>query len=187
MIRISQLYKWTHKILEKALPQGVRFCIQTRSPLVEQDFALIKEYPDKVRVQVSIATMNSELSRIIETRVVPPQSRLFFGKAKGLGLRTGVIIAPVFPKVERLERGIFFGNRCQDILMDVCIIVQGLSEICPDYIFGESLHRRGSNLRYIERALGQTLDLKGFDKIAENIFLDELSNHQLKGIWWKEE
>jgi len=41
------IYKWTRRTLEAALPAGVHVCIQTRSPLVERDFDLLKEYRER--------------------------------------------------------------------------------------------------------------------------------------------
>src|SRR5207245_10521732 len=97
---LPQLRKWTRVILEKALSHGVRFCIQTRSPLVERDFDLLRQYRKQVRIQVSIATMNTGLARLMEPRVFETARRMMIlGKAKEAGLRIGIIIAPVFPGV----------------------------------------------------------------------------------------
>lgn len=174
---LPQLKGWARKILETALPHGVRFCIQTRSPLVEKDYDLIKEFEKQVRLQISIATMKDSLARIIEPRVIPPARRFeILRRAKAKGLRTGVIIAPVFPSV----------NERPDVKSDLDQIAEKLSEIVPDFIYGESLHVRGINLAYIEEALKQKLDLTGFDAQAERIFHDALSKKGLKGRWWQE-
>ncbi|MDG7023027.1 MAG: radical SAM protein [Nitrososphaerota archaeon] len=170
---LPQLFKWTRVILEKALPEGVRFCVQTRSPLVERDFGLLSKYKEQLRVQVSIATMGSELSRLTEPRVVPPQRRVeVIRKARESGLDVGVIIAPVFPPV-RLR---------QDVPGDLKAIAAALEEIRPEHIYGESLHARGSNLKYIEKALGERVLLKGFDERAEKCFHCALPS----GTWWPE-
>lgn len=98
---LPHLNGWARKILDTALPYGVKFCIQTRSPLVERDFDLIQQYKRQVRLQISIATMSDQLSRLIEPRVVPPKRRIeILRKAKDNGLRTGIIIAPVFPPID---------------------------------------------------------------------------------------
>jgi DNA repair photolyase len=174
---LPQLRKWTRIILEKGLNAGVKFCIQTRSPLVEQDFDLLRQYREQVRVQVSIATLNQVLSRMIETRVVPPVRRLdILRKAACAGLRTGVIIAPVFPPVRAR----------MDVRADLESIAKELSQIRPDNIYGESLHTRGVNISYIESALGDKLDLAGFDSEAEGIFHEALGKYGMNGIWWPE-
>ena len=175
---LPQLYRWTRKILERALPAGVRFCIQTRSPLVERDFDLLLKYREQVRLQVSIATMSERLARAVEPRVVPPSRRLeTLRKAKRAGLRTGVIIAPVFPP-----------NRLRPSLSEDLEALAGeLAEIKPDHIYGESLHVRGVNLVYVERALGEGIKLEGFDQAARLLFSAKLADHGLSGVWWPEE
>ena len=174
---LPQLSKWARKILEHALPEGVKFCIQTRSPLVERDFGIISRYRNQVRLQVSIATYDSSLSRLVETRVVPPRRRMeTLRKAKEAGLRTGVIIAPVFPAVTIRS----------DVRADLEAIISDLEEIQPDHIYGESVHIRGINLAYVENALGEKVNVEGFDWRAEKLFHDVLRDHHLKGRWWVE-
>lgn len=174
---LPQLYKWTRKILETALPEGVKFCIQTRNPLVEQDMQLISEYKDQVRLQVSVATMNEDLARAIEPRVVKPERRLqILTKAKNYGLNTGVIIAPVFPAL----------NIRTQVFPDLKAIAKRLSQIKPDHIYGESLHLRGINIAYVEDALGERVNLDRFDNEAETLFFKALNSYQLNGTWWKE-
>ena len=174
---LAQLSKSSRKILEQALPAGVKFCIQTRSPLVEKDFDLIQTFRDQVRLQVSIATYNDKLSRLVETRVVPPRRRMeTLRKAKEYGLRTGIILAPIFPSV----------SVRQDVEGDLESMISDLAEIRPDYIYGESVHIRGINLAYVETALGEKVELQGFDAKAESMFYDLLRAHRLKGKWWIE-
>ena len=174
---LPQLYLWSRKILERALPAGVRLCIQTRSPLVERDFDLLRKYRGQVRLQVSIATMNEQLARLIEPRVATPRRRMeIIRKAKEEGLRVGVIIAPVFPAT-RLR---------PDVEADLEIIAAELSKIRPDHIYGESLHIRGLNLAYLEQALGARINIEGFDRYAENLFHRALRAHGLTGVWWPE-
>ena len=171
------IYKWTRKILEKALPAGVHLCIQTRSPLVERDFDLLKEYASQVRLQVSIATYSQELSRLIEPRVVLPERRMaILEKAKAEGLDTGIIIAPVLPP-----------NKLRpDVREDLELIIKDLKRIEPNHIYGESLHRRGLNIVYLEKILGEEIILKGFDKIAGKLYYSLLKKYGLKGKWWYE-
>jgi DNA repair photolyase len=174
---LPQLKKWTRTILDKALQAGVKFCIQTRSPLVEQDFDLLKQYKKQVRIQVSVATLNPVLSRMAETRVVPPERRMgILRKATEAGLRTGVIMAPIFPPV-KVRR---------NVRNDLEAMALELSEIRPDHIYGESLHVRGINLAYVENAIGEKLELVGFDKKAGEIFHEVLGKYGMKGIWWPE-
>jgi DNA repair photolyase len=166
------------KILERALPAGVRFCIQTRSVLVRKDFNLLTEYPDQVRLQVSIATLSGDLSRRIEPRVPAPTRRLeLLALAKKAGLRVGVIIAPVFPACVLRP----------DVQEDLRSIAAALAQIKPDHIYGESLHVRGENVRLVEEAIGEKLRLtNGFDRGLARLFREELARAGLSGVWWPE-
>lgn len=175
---LPQLNGWARKILETALPFGVKFCIQTRSPLVEKDYDLLGQFNKQVRLQVSVATLNESLARLIEPRVVSPSRRIdALRKAKMKGLRTGIIVAPVFPSVKQRP----------DVRLDLEQIADALSEIGPDFIYGESLHLRGINIAYIEEAIGQKLVLDRFDREAEQMFQQSLASRGLRGRWWRED
>lgn len=174
---LPQLKRGTREILEHALEAGVKLCIQTRSPLVERDFGLLAEYRKQVRIQVSIATLNPVLSRMTETRVVPPERRIgILRKATEADLRTGVIIAPVFPPVKARK----------NVRADLEAMALELSKIRPDHVYGESLHVRGINLAYVENAIGEELVLNGFDRKAEAMFHEVLAKYGMKGAWWPE-
>jgi len=174
------LARHTRSILELALPKGVRFCIQTRSPLVIRDLPLIERYREQVRVQVSIATMDRRFARAIEPRVAPPEARLrIIREAKAREIRAGIIIAPVFPPMRMRP----------DPRADVAMLMEKLAEIEPDHIYGEALHFRGSNLVLTERSTGEPIsasELRDFDREFGIIFKELLANQGLKGEWWNE-
>lgn len=171
---------WARRILEAALPAGVRFCIQTRSLLVLRDLDLLARYRDQVRLQVSIMTMSRKLARAVEPRVPAPERRLeVLRKAKAAGIPTGVILAPIFPGV-RLRP--YWSQDLEEL-------VDEISAIRPDHIYGESLHIRGKNIDLVNEALGEKLDvdaLRDFDRVAEQLFDSRLQRHGLKGTWWPE-
>jgi len=174
---LPQLVDTTRKIIKAALENGVRICVQTRSPLVKRDLDIYGEYPEQVRIQVSVSTMNENLARLIEPRVAPPQSRLkIINEVKLKGLKTGIIIAPVFPPVSIRP----------DVVADIEEIISNISENEPDYIYGEALHIRGSNIKEIESALNEEIKLNGFDRRAEKMFHSTLNKYGLRGRWWKE-
>lgn len=174
---LPQLTKITRKILESALPYGVKFCIQTRSPLVIRDLKFLSEFKDLVRVQISVATMNHALAQLIEPRVADPEARFeILRKAKDYGLDTGVILAPIFPAVKVRP----------DFEADLREMARELVEIGPDHIFGECLHTRGSNLGELELALGERVNVNGFDTIIERKFNSIMREFHLKGRWWGE-
>ena len=175
---LPKLVGYARKILTRALPAGVRLCVQTRSCLVVNDFDILAEHHNQVRLQVSIATMNRDLARLIEPRVPPPGRRLeVLRKASQAGLRTGVILAPIFPTLPIRP----------DLRGDIREIAEALAEIHPDHIYGESLHIRGENLRLTEETLSHPLQMdRLFDRSASRIFHEELRRAGLKGVWWPE-
>ena len=173
---LPQLYKTTRKIIVKALENGVKLCVQTRSPLVKNDFDIYEKYRDRVRIQVSVFTMNRDLARLIEPRVSPPEERInIIRDAKKLGLKAGIIIAPVMPPLKIRP----------DVISDMEDIIRSISDIKPDFIYGETIHPRGSNIKEIESLLGEQLYLNGLDTAVEKHFYSLLEKYGLEGIWWK--
>ncbi len=73
-----------------------------------------------------------------------------------------------------------------DVAGDIEDIVSELSEDRPDYIYGEALHIRGSNIKEVEIALDEEIKLYGFDLTAEKIFYSILNRYGFKGRWWRE-
>ena len=173
---LPQLYSTTRKIITRALENGVKLCVQTRSPLVKRDFDIYREYKDQVRIQVSVFTMNKNLARLIEPRVSPPEERInIIRDARRLGLKAGIIIAPVMPPLKIRP----------DVIDDMEEIIKSISDIKPDFIYGETIHARGSNIKEIESLLGEQLYLNGFDRPVEKHFYSLLKKYGLDGIWWK--
>jgi len=164
------------QILEHALPSGVEICLQTRSFLVTKDIDFLADYNSQVRLQVSIATMNRSLARLIEPRVPPPEARVEILRQAGeVGIRIGVILAPIFPPCAQRP----------DVIADLSAMSQALEDIQPDHIYGESVHIRGQNLRLLAEALGEPVKLTpGFDRGISRVFHDQLAKSGLKGVWW---
>jgi len=175
---IPELKGMARVILEKALPRGVRFCIQTRSMRVLDDLDLLTRYRDQVRLQVSVATSDVEFARKIEPRVPSPADRVrILKEAKTAGIRTGVIIAPVFPPLALRP----------DVRRDLKELATMLSAVKPDYVFGESLHIRGGNYRLLEEILHEPIQSKDdFDELVSSVYRGELRRKGLDAIWWPE-
>jgi DNA repair photolyase len=175
---LPNLVEPARRILEHALPAGVRVCLQTRSFLVTKDLDFIARFPEQVRLQVSIATMNRDLARLIEPRVPPPEARLeVLKRAKALSIRTGVILAPILPPVSVRP----------NVRSDMAELVRALADADPDYIYGESMHFRGENGSLVARSLGEPVSrTDGFDRQCARWFRDELASAGLRGTWWPE-
>ncbi len=176
---LPKLAAAARNILEHALPAGVRLCIQTRSVLVTRDLDYLAQFSDQVRLQVSIATMNRDLARVIEPRVPLPEARIqVLRRAKDKGLTVGVILAPIFPTVAPRF----------DFAADLRVMAEALRDVQPDHIYGESLHLRGENLRLVQEALGEDVFIgRGFDRAAARVFHRELDAVGLCGTWWPDD
>lgn len=166
------------KLLEHALPAGVKICLQTRSFIVTKDLEFLARYRGQIRLQVSIATMDRDFARLIEPRVPSPEARLeVLRQAREAGLDVGVILAPIFPPL-RIR---------PDVVNDLKRSAEALKSIRPNHIYGESLHVRGQNLRLLKENLGESVQITpGFDTGIAKVFHQELQRVGLKGTWWYE-
>jgi DNA repair photolyase len=175
---LPQLLPYAQAILETGLRHGVHFLIQTRSLNALRVLPLLAKYRDQVIFQVSIATMNEELRRLIEPRVPPARARLaMLKRAKELGLKVGVIIAPILPPVRQRP----------DVGADLNTLMRELANIGVDQVFGEMLHIRGSNIKRLEQLLGEGLVInKELDVEIGAIFEGLLRKYGLKGEYWYE-
>jgi DNA repair photolyase len=174
------LREYTRSILELALPEGVRFCIQTRSTLVRHDLQLLAQYPSQVRLQFSLATASDTLARRIEPRCAPPFERLaVLEEAHSLGIPIGVIIAPILPNCAYRV----------DMRADVLELARLLAPLEPAYAFAEALHARGPNLAKLNDLLGTAwgrADLEKHDRAAGEAVADAGNRHHLDIVYWPE-
>lgn len=175
---IPELRDLSRMILEAALPEGVRFCIQTRSTSFLRDLNLLSDYRGQVRVQVSVATMDRRFASMIEPRAPEPIRRLeALAEAKASGIEIGVIVAPVFPSVRART----------DVREDLDRIACSLEAIGPERVYGECLHRRGGNVKLIEEAIGEPLPHPGgMDSDLAAMFGKAFSRVGLGARWWSE-
>ena len=178
---LPEIREYTRMILELALPKGVRFCIQTRSTLVLRDFDILEQYKGQVRIQVSLPTIDDKFAKLIEPNVPLPKARLeVLKRAKERGFRTGVIIAPIFPPDPTDPSG-------YNPLEEIDKIFIALTKIRPDYVYGECLHIRGLNKKYIMENTGLIPYYnKEIDKTIERRFYRRLNQYRLKGSYWPE-
>jgi DNA repair photolyase len=96
-------YEITRAILEEfAHHRGLALGIVTKSNLVVRDAALLREIGlhNRLFVNVTITTVNTELARILEPRAPRPDLRLEAVRQLNLaGVDAGVICAPVLPGI----------------------------------------------------------------------------------------
>ena len=162
-------------ILERALPQGVRFRILTRSLLVLRDLDILTKYKSQVTVMFSIPTLDRELSRIIEPRAPPPNARLLaLKRLKNVGLKVGVIIAPIIPRP------------INEVKSDLEELMTELASIGVDIVYGEMLHVRGLNMERMRRLGINPVVSRREDEEIGRLFMKLLNEYGLKGTYWFE-
>jgi DNA repair photolyase len=123
-------FEITRAILEEfSRHQGFQIGIVTKSNLVVRDADLLRAVGahNKVFVNVTITTLNTDLARILEPRAPRPDLRLeAVRKLTEAGIKTGVICAPVLPGIT-------------DSPKDLEALVRAVSEAGGKYIFANSL------------------------------------------------
>jgi len=174
---LPELYfprRWPRRILEAGLEAGVRFRILTRSVLVRQDFDLLVRHREQAYLMMSVPTLDEEFTRLTEPRAPLPKLRLkTLFEARALGLKVGVVVAPIIPVDgwrQRLEE-----------------LFAALSELGPYAIYGEMLHARGENLERLCREAG--ICVKPTRRLDEEVgrhFERLLLEYGLRGAYWYE-
>jgi DNA repair photolyase len=173
---LPELYfprRWPRRILEAALPHGVKFTILTRSVLPMQDFDLYTKYTEQIVLMTSIPTLDSNFTRITEPRAPPPETRLaMLRRAKELGIEVGVVVAPIITRSgwrQDLER-----------------LFKVLAELQPAAVYGESLHARGPNLARLKAAGIEVKVGPAVDREVGRAFEELLRDYGLRGAYWYE-
>ncbi len=173
---LPELYfpsRWPRRILEAALPHGVKFTVLTRSVLPTQDFDLYAKYRGQVVLMSSIPTLDDVFAKITEPRAPPPSARLaMLKKAKELGIEVGVVVAPIIVRPgwrEDLER-----------------LFEALAELQPAVVYGELLHARGLNLARLRAAGLEPRVGPTADREAGRAFEELLKRYSLRGAYWYE-
>ncbi len=166
-------HKWPRRILEAALPHGVKFTILTRSTLPTQDFDLYVKYRQQIVLMSSVPTLDDAFAKMTEPRAPPPSARLaMLRKAKELGIPIGVVVAPIIVRPgwrEDLER-----------------LFRTFAELEPDVVFGESLHPRGLNLARLKAAGVEARVGPAADREVGRAFEELLQKYGLRGVYWYE-
>jgi len=172
---LPQLLKITEKILRKAINYQINLTIATRSKLVLQHLELLKKGKDRITVMISIPTLNEDFSRIIEPRVPTPRQRIEILKTLiKNGIKTGVLMAPLFPP----------NRHNPDVYRDMENLIKELSKIGVEVVIAEALHRRGLNLYYLREVLGEKIPVnKQVEEELMKIFFVVTKKYGVYGEW----
>lgn len=96
-------FEITRTVLEElARHRGLEVCIVTKSNLVLRDLEVLQQVAESNRlfVNITITTLDTDLARILEPRAPRPDLRLeAMQKLNEAGLDAGVICAPVLPGI----------------------------------------------------------------------------------------
>lgn len=123
-------YEITRAILEEfARHRGLELGIVSKSNLIVRDAAILREiaHKNKLFVNITITTVNTDLARILEPRAPRPDLRLEAVKQLNLaGVPAGVICAPVLPGITDAPR-------------DLEALVAAAADVKAKYIFANPL------------------------------------------------
>jgi DNA repair photolyase len=129
-------FEVTRAILEEfSLHRGFQIGIVTKSNLVVRDTDLLRALSahNKVFVNLTITTLNTDLARILEPRAPRPDLRLeAMRQLNQAGVPAGVICAPVLPGITDSPR-------------DLEALVRAVAESGGKYIFANSLFLKPSS------------------------------------------
>ncbi len=112
---LEKKYQNTRKILEKLIGTKAEISILTKSKLVVRDIDLFKKFK-KLRVGISINTLDENFARIIERAASKPLDRLnALKEIFQAGIETYTFISPYFPEITNykdiIEESIDYSNR----------------------------------------------------------------------------
>jgi DNA repair photolyase len=123
-------FEVTRAVLEEfARHRGFEIGIVTKSNLILRDLELLKEVAraNKLFVNLTVTTLNSDLARILEPRAPRPDLRLdAVRQLNRAGVDAGVICAPVIPGITDSPR-------------DLEALVRATAEAGGKYVFANSL------------------------------------------------
>ncbi len=132
----------TRECLKLILEAGHKVRLQTRSPLIERDFDILRAHRDQVLVGTSLPYLSDKLARVLEPRAPSPKRRLrMLEKAVDEGLEVYVAIAPFMPFHDRKE---------------VDKVHEVIRPLQPREVFCEVLNPKGKNIEMMRSALKAT-------------------------------
>jgi DNA repair photolyase len=163
-------------ILEEfSLHSGLEIGIVTKSNLVLRDIEILREVGKKNRIaiNITITTLNTDLARILEPRAPRPDLRLeAVRKLNQAGIHAGVICAPVLPGITDSPR-------------DLEALVRATSEARGKYIYANPLFLKPCSaaifLPFLEKAFPHLVESYR-QRFSEKAFLSSAYRKQLSQL-----
>lgn len=113
---VEEEYELTRHCLEILLARHWPVTVQTKSPLVERDLDLLREFSD-VEVGLTITTADEQVRKIFEPYSPSINDRInTLDTLHSSGLKTFAMIAPLLPNAERLVRQL--RGKVDNVLID---------------------------------------------------------------------
>ena len=169
-------FEVTRAILEElARHSGLEIGIVTKSNLVVRDVEVLRRVAENNRlyVNLTVTTVNSDLARILEPRAPRPDLRLEAVRQLNLaGVDAGVICAPVLPEITDRPR-------------DLDALVKAASEAGAKYIFANGLFLKPCSaavfLPFLEEQFPSLVDLYR-KRYADRAFLPKGYSERLSRL-----
>ena len=140
----SRKYNLGRKCLKAILENSsYEVRILTKNTEVEQDFDLIREHKDRVRVGISITatTDKSDIMKVLEENASPIRERMrLLKKAHRMGFRTYMMLCPLLPGIA-------------DDPKQIDDYIKFAESIGAEEIFSEAVNARGRGLILTQEAL----------------------------------
>ena len=147
--RRSQMMRRALELIRDRSTINVR--ILTRSPMVRQDFELLRTFGDRLMLGMSIPTLDNDLARIYEPHAPAPTQRLAtLQAAHKAGLHVFVAVAPTYAECDEA---------------DLRTTLTAIREVNPLTVFMEPINIRAENVERIAahaRELGREANVGVF-------------------------
>lgn len=134
--QLKEVRRRTLELILELTTLNVR--ILTRSPLVKEDFDLLRKFGDRVLLGMSIPSLNDKLVRVYEPGAPGGKKRLqILQEARNAGINVYVAVAPTYPDCEE--------NDLRETL-------KAVKSLDPCSVFMEPINIRADNVGRIESA-----------------------------------
>lgn len=137
---IEGKYRLTEKCIDILTYNGFRASIQTKSPLVLRDIDLFRKRKNLIDIGMSLATPDTDVSKIIDRDSPYPSSRMHaLGTLADSGIQTWMYLGPIIPEVNDSKDSIytlieFAGNYGIRVIYDTISMYPGSKKMLSSVI-----------------------------------------------------
>lgn len=154
-------YKITQSILERLLEFQPKIEVLTKSGLVQRDISIFQKF-ENLKIGVSLNTLDSKISHLLEPHASSPKKRIeTLKKLHDCGIKTYLFISPIFPYIT-----------------DYKLLLEETKGFVDEYLF-ENLNIRANNRLRIRSFIEEfypELSLFYNDMPQHDIYFSKLEN-----------